>query len=111
MSVSTNDSKLLKASDGIVNLKANGKIPKDIFSYVWKYSRYEQLELLATTFLSFPILYLLLEIPKTIINDALSSEEFPRSILSEHCCVDGHLTGLNSCGRLDDKKTPLIGGV
>jgi putative ABC transport system ATP-binding protein len=68
-------------TDNSIESPANGKIPKDIFSYVWKYSKYAQLELLATTVLSFPVLYLLLEVPKTIINDALSSDEFPRSIL------------------------------
>lgn len=72
----------------------NGKMPKDIFSYVWNYSKFEQLELLATTVLSFPILYLLLEIPKTIINDALSSDEFPRSLLGIEFGQYGYLIAL-----------------
>jgi putative ABC transport system ATP-binding protein len=84
MSVSTNDT----------NVKDNGKIPNGIFSYVWTHSRFEQLELLATTFLSFPILYLLLEIPKTIINDALSSEVFPRTLLGVEFGQYGYLIAL-----------------
>lgn len=45
---------------------------KSIFKFIWKYSKTNQLILLAVTILTFPILYVSLELPKRIINDAIS---------------------------------------
>jgi len=45
---------------------------KSILSYIWRYSKPQQLVIVALTCLSFPLLYLTLELPKWIINDALS---------------------------------------
>ncbi|MFK7853643.1 MAG: ABC transporter transmembrane domain-containing protein [Granulosicoccus sp.] len=45
---------------------------KSIFKYIWKYSKKNQIVLLAVTLLTFPILYVTLELPKRIINDAIS---------------------------------------
>lgn len=45
---------------------------KSIFQFVWKHSRRDQITLLLVTLLSFPILYVSLELPKRIINDAIS---------------------------------------
>lgn len=42
-----------------------------IFQYIWKYSKKNQLTLLLVTLLTFPILYVSLELPKRIINDAI----------------------------------------
>lgn len=42
-----------------------------IFKFVWKYSKRNQLILLLITLLTFPILYVSLELPKRIINDAI----------------------------------------
>ncbi|MCP5089025.1 MAG: ABC transporter ATP-binding protein, partial [Rhodobacteraceae bacterium] len=47
---------------------------RSLFSFIWKYSKREQLKLLAVTVLLFPLLYLTLELPKRIINDAISAE-------------------------------------
>ena len=44
-----------------------------LFSFIWKYSRRDQLVLLAFTLLTFPILYVTLELPKRIINDAIGA--------------------------------------
>ncbi|MGB5708142.1 MAG: ABC transporter transmembrane domain-containing protein [Arenicellales bacterium] len=44
---------------------------KSLFRFIWKYSKRDQLILLAVTLLTFPILYLSLELPKRIINDAI----------------------------------------
>ena len=44
---------------------------KSLFRFIWRYSKRDQLILLAITILSFPILYLSLELPKRIINDAI----------------------------------------
>lgn len=45
---------------------------KSIFTFIWKYSKKDQLTLLMVTLLTFPILYISLELPKRIINDAIS---------------------------------------
>lgn len=42
-----------------------------LFRFIWKYSKRNQLVLLAVTLMTFPILYLSLELPKRIINDAI----------------------------------------
>ena len=45
-----------------------------IFRFVLKYSRREQVLLLALTIVSFPFLYLSLDLPKTIINEAIDTD-------------------------------------
>ncbi len=44
-----------------------------LFSFVWRYSRTQQFLVLALTVLTFPVLYATLELPKIIINDAISA--------------------------------------
>ena len=51
------------------------------FAFVWRHSKREQLFILAITLLSFPLVYISLEIPKIIVNDAIDGSEFPRTIL------------------------------
>jgi putative ABC transport system ATP-binding protein len=51
------------------------------FSFVWRHSKREQIFILALTFASFPLVYISLEIPKIIVNDAISGRDFPREIL------------------------------
>ncbi|MFK7997388.1 MAG: ABC transporter transmembrane domain-containing protein [Granulosicoccus sp.] len=45
---------------------------KSIFTFIWKYSKRDQIVLLLVTILTFPVLYVTLELPKRIINDAIS---------------------------------------
>jgi len=49
-------------------------------SFVWRYSKRDQLIILAITFATFPFVYLSLELPKIIINDAIDGSEFPRMV-------------------------------
>ncbi|CAA6811611.1 MAG: Unknown protein, partial [uncultured Thiotrichaceae bacterium] len=56
-------------------------MPVHIIEYIWKYSKWQQLSLIALTFCSFPLLYFTLEIPKLIINDVLSNQSDTRSFL------------------------------
>ncbi|MEM8758943.1 MAG: ABC transporter transmembrane domain-containing protein, partial [Pseudomonadota bacterium] len=49
--------------------------------FVWRNSRLDQIVLLVLTVASFPLVYLSLEIPKIIINEAISGTEFPRKVL------------------------------
>jgi putative ABC transport system ATP-binding protein len=44
---------------------------KSLFQFIWKYSKRNQLMLLAVTLITFPVLYISLELPKRIINDAI----------------------------------------
>lgn len=44
-----------------------------LFSFIWKHSKRQQLTLLILTVVSFPFLYISLELPKRIINDAIGS--------------------------------------
>ncbi|MEM9139680.1 MAG: ABC transporter ATP-binding protein, partial [Pseudomonadota bacterium] len=47
------------------------------FAFVWRYSKRDQLIILALTVISFPLVYMSLEVPKIIINEAISGSEFP----------------------------------
>lgn len=46
---------------------------RTLFSFIWKYSKRDQIILLLVTLLTFPFLYASLELPKRIINDAIGS--------------------------------------
>ncbi|MFC4669025.1 ABC transporter transmembrane domain-containing protein [Seohaeicola nanhaiensis] len=46
-------------------------IDSSLFQFIWKYSKRDQLILLGVTTTLFPLLYLTLELPKRIINDAI----------------------------------------
>lgn len=54
-----------------------------IFRFIYRYSRKEQILLLIFTLSAFPFLYMSLDLPKTIINQAIGGKEFPKQILSE----------------------------
>ncbi|QUJ76418.1 cyclic nucleotide-binding domain-containing protein [Sulfitobacter albidus] len=47
---------------------------RSLFAFIWKYSKREQIGLLAFTIFTFPFLYATLELPKRIINDAIGAE-------------------------------------
>lgn len=51
-----------------------------IFRFVLRYSRREQILLLLMTCASFPFLYISLDLPKTIINEAIGGEGFPKQL-------------------------------
>ena len=48
-------------------------IERSIFAFIWKYSKRDQIVLLLVTITLFPLLYLTLELPKRIINDAIGA--------------------------------------
>ncbi|MGI9335328.1 MAG: ABC transporter transmembrane domain-containing protein [Gammaproteobacteria bacterium] len=54
-----------------------------IFKFIWNYSRREQIFLLILTLASFPFLYLSLDLPKTIINEAIGGRDFPKLMLGQ----------------------------
>jgi ABC-type multidrug transport system fused ATPase/permease subunit len=51
-----------------------------IFRFILKHSRREQVYLLIFTALAFPFLYMTLDLPKTIINEAIGGQDFPRVV-------------------------------
>ena len=52
-------------------------IGSSVFRYVLRYTRFSQVFLLLTALLTLPLLYAGLELPKQIINNAISSDHFP----------------------------------
>lgn len=50
-------------------------------SFVWRYSKRDQIIITALSIVSFPLVYYSLELPKTIINQAIGGENFPRVVL------------------------------
>src|SRR5438445_4679317 len=52
-----------------------------IYGYILHYSLPEQLYLVVVTLLSFPFLYYSLDLPKLIVNRAISGKEFPQTFL------------------------------
>jgi len=57
-------------------------VEKSLFRWVLKHSAQGQIILVAMSVISFPIIYVTLELPKTIVNDALQGVDFPREILT-----------------------------
>ena len=54
-----------------------------IFKFVLRYSRKEQIALLLMTAAAFPFLYISLDLPKTIINEAIAGDIFPQQFLGQ----------------------------
>ncbi|NBN62605.1 ATP-binding cassette domain-containing protein [Microvirga tunisiensis] len=53
---------------------------KSLFRFIWKFSARQQLTILFITVLSYPVSYILLELPKLIVNDAVQGDGFPRDV-------------------------------
>ena len=53
---------------------------KTLFKFIWRYSKRDQIILLVLTAISFPFLYLSLDLPKTIINKAIGGKDVPEEI-------------------------------
>lgn len=49
--------------------------------FVWRHSARDQISLLFTTLLTFPLIWISLELPKAIINQAISGTDWPKTIL------------------------------
>lgn len=57
---------------------------RSLYSYIWRYSAPRQIVILCITLMSFPILYVSLELPKQIVNDAIGANpqtDFPKDWL------------------------------
>ena len=51
-----------------------------LYRFIFRYSLKQQISLLILTLVSFPFLYYSLELPKLIINEAISGTDFPRTV-------------------------------
>jgi len=51
---------------------------KGIFQFIWRYSRKQQIMIMLMTASSLPFLYMVLDLPKYIINDAIDGKAFPK---------------------------------
>src|SRR5579884_2076698 len=60
---------------------ASDTLEPSLYRFIIRYSLREQLYLAAATLLSFPILYLSLDLPKLIVNDAIGGKHFPHAVL------------------------------
>ncbi len=54
-----------------------------LFRFVLRYSLRQQIVILTLTILSFPFLYFSLDLPNTIINEAIGGKNFPRNIFGQ----------------------------
>jgi len=66
---------------GIVPESGPDGLDPSIYAYILHYSLREQIYLVVVTLLSFPFLYYSLELPKLIVNHAISGTEFPQKYL------------------------------
>ncbi len=55
---------------------------ESLFKYIWRYSKPQQFVVLGLTIASFPFLYMALQLPKVIVNDAIDGNNFPREYFS-----------------------------
>ncbi len=53
---------------------------KSLFRFIWRFSARQQGLILLVTLLSYPVSYILLELPKLIVNDAIQRKDFPRDV-------------------------------
>lgn len=67
------DSLWLSSNTAWLRKGGSRPIEKSLFHFIWKYSRSQQIVLLIVTVALFPFLYLTLELPKRIINDAIGA--------------------------------------
>src|SRR6476660_3066546 len=60
---------------------AGDALPSTIYGFILRHSLREQIYLVVVTLLSFPFLYYSLDLPKLIVNRAISGKEFPQPFL------------------------------
>ena len=65
----------------LVPERSGDGLDPSIYGYILHYSLPEQIYLVVVTLLSFPFLYYSLDLPKLIVNGAISGKEFPQHFL------------------------------
>ena len=74
MSKHVNSTGLVTQTFALTQDPRSRPIERSLFHFIWKYSKRDQLILLVVTACLFPLLYLTLELPKRIINDAIGAQ-------------------------------------
>lgn len=69
---------------------------RTLFAHVLRYTRHNQLALVALSILAMPVLYASLELPKLIINNAINSSDFPTSIVGRDFSQTEYLFALSA---------------
>ena len=64
---------------------------RSLFRYIWKHTWRDQLWLLVVTLASFPLVYINLEVPKRIVNDAIGGKNLPQSLAGVEITQVGYL--------------------
>jgi len=49
---------------------------KGVFQFIWRYSKRDQIRIIAIVLLSLPFYFLSLDLPKTIVNEAIQGNGF-----------------------------------
>ncbi|MEM6421459.1 MAG: ABC transporter transmembrane domain-containing protein, partial [Pseudomonadota bacterium] len=57
-------------------------LDSSILRFAWRHSKARQIGLLLLTLLTFPFIYISLEIPKIIVNEAINGTDFPKEVLA-----------------------------
>lgn len=68
---------------------------RSLFRYIWHHTWRDQVWLLVVTLASFPLIYVNLEVPKRIVNDAIGGKHLPQSILGVEMTQVGYLMVLS----------------
>jgi ABC-type multidrug transport system fused ATPase/permease subunit len=73
---------LARLKDALRQRPADGhRIDRTVYGFILRHSRREQILLVVLTLASFPLLYLSLELPKTIVNHAIGGDGEPHRVL------------------------------
>ena len=68
---------------------------RSLFRYILRYTWRDQLFLLALTTISFPLIYVNLELPKRIVNNAIGGKHIPQTFLGFHVTQVSYLMALS----------------
>ena len=68
---------------------------RSLFRYIFQHTWRNQLLLLLVTAISFPLLYVNLEIPKRIVNQAIGGNSIPATVLGYEVTQISYLMGLS----------------
>ncbi|MGO4335059.1 cyclic nucleotide-binding domain-containing protein [Labrys sp. KB_33_2] len=65
---------------GSIEPAADGKTLPPLFVYIWRNSRRQQIIILVAVLLSLPFYFLSLDLPRSIVNDAIQGRAFPHEV-------------------------------
>ena len=68
---------------------------KGVFSFIWQFSKRQQITLLLVTAASYPFYYYSLDLPKLIVNDAIDGADFPKDLFGRDLTQIEYLMALS----------------